>query len=137
MTHRPQPAPPIYEPEVAARAIVRAADEGQRELFVGKSTLQVLLGNMVAPGFMDRILAASAYDAQQTEEEEPGDRPDNLMTPVQGHHAAHGRFDSRARERGLVVRAETLRAGMFGGGALVSLAIGMVLGALLRGQRLR
>ena len=60
MARKPQPAPPIYASELAARAIVRAADEGVRELFVGKSTLQVVLGNMAAPAVLDRMLAASA-----------------------------------------------------------------------------
>jgi hypothetical protein len=59
------------------------------------------------------------------------------MTPVAGHRTAHGRFDRRARERGVVVSSETLRASVFGGGALILLAIGIILGALLRGQRLR
>jgi short-subunit dehydrogenase len=137
MAHRPQPAPPIYEPEVAARAIVQAADDGVRELFVGTSTLKVLLGNMAAPGLLDRVLAASAYDAQQTGEEEPGGRPDNLFAPAPGRQAAHGRFNDRARAQGVVVSSGTLRGGAIAGGALISLAIGIALGALLRGQRLR
>jgi short-subunit dehydrogenase len=134
MAQRPKPAPPVYEPEVAARAIVRAADEGVRELFVGRSTLQVLLGNMAAPGLLDRMLAASAYDAQQTGEDEPGGRPDNLFAPAPGHQAAHGRFDDRARAQGIVMSSGTLRGGAIAGGALISLAIGIALGALLRGQ---
>jgi short-subunit dehydrogenase len=133
MAQRPQPAPPIYQPEVAARAIVRAADEGVRELFVGKSTLQVVLGNMAVPGFLDRMLAASAYDAQQSDEDEGGGRPDNLFAPAPGHQAAHGRFDDRARERGVVVSSRTLRRGTIAGGALALLAVGMVLGALIWG----
>jgi short-subunit dehydrogenase len=135
MPRRPQPAPPIYQPEVAARAIVRAADEGVRELFVGRSTLKVFFGSIAAPGLLDRMLAASAYGAQQSREDEPGGRPDNLFAPVRGHCTAHGRFDGRAVSRGLVVSSEALRGGMIAGGALASLAIGMALGALLRGQR--
>ena len=137
MARKPQPAPPIYEPEVAARAIVEAADRGVRELFVGTSTLKVLLGNMAMPGLLDRLLAASAYDAQQSREDEPGGRPNNLFAPVPGHQGAQGRFARRARARGLVVRSGTLRGGAIGGGALIALAIGVGLGALLRHQRLR
>ena len=73
LARKPQPAPPVYEPEVAARAIVKAADEGVRELFVGTSTLQLFLGSVVAPGFLERMMAASAYDAQQSAE--AGARP--------------------------------------------------------------
>jgi short-subunit dehydrogenase len=137
LERKPQPAPPVYQPEVAARAIVKAADEGVRELFVGKSTLQLLLGSIVAPGFLERMMAASAYDAQQSAEEESGGRPDNLFAPAPGHHTAHGRFDDRARARGLMVSSKTLRRGTFAGGALLTLLIGVCLGALLRGQRLR
>jgi short-subunit dehydrogenase len=137
LARKPQPAPPVYKPEVAARAIVEAADGGVRELFVGTSTLKLLLGNLAAPGLLDRMLAASAYDAQQSGEEEPGGRPDNLFTPVRGHQTAHGRFDRRAHERGVVVSSETLRGGAIAGGALIALTIGIGLGALLRGQRLR
>jgi short-subunit dehydrogenase len=135
MARKPQPAPPIHEPDVAARAIVKAADEGVRELFVGRSTLKVFLGNIAAPGLLDRMLAASAYDAQQSDEDEPGGRPDNLFMPVCGHRTAHGRFDDRVRSGGIVVNSGTLRGRMIAGGALASLAVGFVLGALLRGER--
>jgi short-subunit dehydrogenase len=132
LERKPQPAPPVYQPEVAARAIVKAADEGVRELFVGKSTLQLFLGSIVAPGFLERVMAASAYDAQQSAEEEGGGRPDNLFAPAPGHHAAHGRFDDRARAQGLVVSSKTLRRGTFAGGALLMLLTGACLGALMR-----
>jgi hypothetical protein len=108
-----------------------------RELFVGTSTLKVLLGNMAAPGLMDRIVAASAYDAQQSGEDEPGGRPDNLFTPAPGHQRAHGRFDRRARGDGIVVRSDVLRGGVIAGGALIALTIGLGLGAFLSRQRLR
>jgi short-subunit dehydrogenase len=131
MVCKPQPAPPIYEPEVAARAIVEAADRGVRELFVGTSTLKVLLGNMAIPGVLDRLLAASAYAAQQSGEDEPGDRLDNLFAPVPGHQAAHGRFGRKARTRGVVVRSGILRGGAIAGGALIALTVGVGLGAML------
>ncbi|HEX5796659.1 MAG TPA: SDR family oxidoreductase [Geminicoccaceae bacterium] len=137
LAQKPQPAPPVYEPEVAARAIVKAADEGVRELFVGKSTLQLFLGSIVAPGFLDRMMAASAYDAQQSGEPERGGRPDNLFEPVPGHHSAHGRFDDPARTRGLVVSSTALRRGTVAGGALLTLLVGVGLGALLRSPRHR
>ena len=66
LERKPQPAPPVYQPEVAARAIVKAGDEGVRKLFVGKSTLQLFLGSIVAPGLLERMMAASAYEAQQS-----------------------------------------------------------------------
>jgi len=133
LEHEPQPAPPIYQPEVAARAIVKAADEGVRELFVGKSTLQLFLGSIMAPGFMERMMAASAYDAQQSDEQHQS-RPDNLFTPTMAHHTAHGRFDDRARSRGVVMSSTTLRRGTVAGGALMTFLIGACVGALLGGR---
>jgi len=100
MRRRPQPVPPIFQPEVAARAIVLAAEQPwRREIHVGRSTLQAIFGNMIAPGLLDRLLAKKGYSGQLTAEEEPPGRPDNLFEPVHDGHAAHGRFDERASYR--------------------------------------
>jgi len=101
MRHRPQPVPPIFQPEVAARAIVLAAEHpGRREIYVGRSTLAAIFGNMIAPGLLDRIMARKGYTGQLTHEEESPGRPDNLFQPVGGdQHGAHGRFDARASYR--------------------------------------
>jgi short-subunit dehydrogenase len=98
MRHRPQPLAPIFQPEVAARAIVLASERPRRrEIYVGRSTLEAVFGNMVAPGLLDRLMAKKGYSGQLTDEEEPPNRPDNLFQPVRGdHHGAHGRFDRRA-----------------------------------------
>jgi NAD(P)-dependent dehydrogenase (short-subunit alcohol dehydrogenase family) len=96
---RPQPVPPIFQPEVAADAIVWAAHNRRRELWVGLPTYQTILGNRVAPALMDRILASKAFDGQLTDEDEPPGRPDNLFEPVEGNFGAHGRFDDRASDR--------------------------------------
>ncbi|HEY2806477.1 MAG TPA: SDR family oxidoreductase [Gemmatimonadales bacterium] len=94
---RAQPVPPIYQPEVAANAILYAAthDVG-REILVGLPTVKAVVGNKVAPGFLDRYLAAHGFDDQQTDEPEVAGRPDNLWKPVAGNQAAHGAFDNRA-----------------------------------------
>ncbi len=98
---QPQPVPPIYQPEVAADAIVWAAEHAPRELSVGRSTALALLANRIAPGILDRYLARAGYDSQQLPEPVDADRPDNLWQPVQGDHGAHGRFDRRALPRSL------------------------------------
>src|SRR5205085_878783 len=86
----PQPVAPIYQPEVAARAIVGAAlHPARREWWVGGSTALTLVGNALAPGLADRYLARSAFDAQQTEEPVAQDRPDNLFAPLPGDRGAH------------------------------------------------
>jgi hypothetical protein len=93
---RPQPVPPIFQPEVAARAIVWSAEHGPRELVVGSSSELAILGQRLAPGFMERYLSNSAWDAQQTDVPDLDGR-DNLWRPGVGAVAAHGDFDDRAR----------------------------------------
>lgn len=98
LPRQPQPVPPIYQPEVAARAIVAAARERKREVFVGKPTVVAVEGTKFAPGIADRYLARNGFDSQMTPEPvEPG-RQDNLFQPVPGDYAAHGRFDTNGEK---------------------------------------
>jgi NAD(P)-dependent dehydrogenase (short-subunit alcohol dehydrogenase family) len=100
----PQPVPPIYQPEVAARAIVYAADHPKRKQYwVGASTVGTMIGQKIAPALLDRYLARTGYGAQQTGQKVAPDRPNNLWEPIdrQGgrDHGAHGVFDDRAHGR--------------------------------------
>jgi NAD(P)-dependent dehydrogenase (short-subunit alcohol dehydrogenase family) len=101
---KPQPVPPIYQPEVAARGVVYAADHPRRrEYWVGASTAATLAANKLAPALLDRYLAKTGYSSQQTgQPDEPG-RPDNLLAPVDGpggtDHGAHGSFGDRSHSR--------------------------------------
>lgn len=97
MPRRPQPVPPIFQPEVAADAIVWAATHRRRELCVGWRTVKTIWGDKMAPGLLDHYLARMGYDAQQTDEPAIPDRLDNLMSAVPGDHGAHGRFGERSR----------------------------------------
>ncbi len=94
-----QPVPPIFEPEVAARAVYWAAHHRRRELYVGLSTVMAIVGNKIVPGLGDRYLARVGYDKQQTHEPRDTARPDNLWKPVAGDHGAHGVFDARSSPR--------------------------------------
>ena len=96
MPRQPQPVPPIYQPEVAARAIVWASRHPRRELNVGAPTTMTIVANPLVPGVIDRYLARTGYRSQQTDASTPPDRQDNLWEPVPGDHGAHGIFDSRA-----------------------------------------
>jgi NAD(P)-dependent dehydrogenase (short-subunit alcohol dehydrogenase family) len=103
LPRHPQPVPPIYQPEVAARGIVYAADHPRRkQYFVGATTTATILANRVAPALLDRYLARTGYDSQQTGEREPS-RPDNLWEPVDegrgDDHGAHGEFDDKSHRR--------------------------------------
>jgi NAD(P)-dependent dehydrogenase (short-subunit alcohol dehydrogenase family) len=101
MTRVPQPVPPIFQPEVAAEAVVWAASNPRREVWVGWPTVRAIVGDKLAPALLDRRLARTAYDAQQLDEPVSADRPDNLFEPPSGDFAAHGRFDGRAQGRSL------------------------------------
>ncbi len=100
----PQPVPPIYQPEVAARAVVFAADHPRRKQYwVGASTVGTLLGQKLAPALLDRYLARTGYGSQQTGQKVDPHRPNNLWAPVDrprgSDHGAHGIFDDRAHAR--------------------------------------
>ena len=99
-----QPVPPIYEPEVAARAVVYAADHPRRrEYWVGASTAATLAANAIAPGLLDRYLARTGYASQQTDQETDNHQPANLWAPADGDdghdYGAHGVFDEQAKSR--------------------------------------
>lgn len=85
LPRHPQPVPPIYQPQVAARGIVYAADHpGRRQYWVGGTTAATLLANRVAPALLDRYLARAGFDSQQTGQLADPDRPDNLFVPADG-----------------------------------------------------
>jgi NAD(P)-dependent dehydrogenase (short-subunit alcohol dehydrogenase family) len=99
LPRHPQPVPPIYQPEVAAEAIVWISAHRRRQLYVGAPTLKTVLGNRLAPWLGDRYLARTAYEAQQTDEPLGGERRGNLFEPVPGDHGTRGRFGDGARSR--------------------------------------
>lgn len=128
MPRHPQPVPPIYQPEVAARAIVWAAEHPRREYWVGGPTVATILANAVAPGLLDRYLARTNVDAQQTDQPADPNRPDNLCDPAPGNQAAHGIFDARSKGRSLQSQFSMHRrvtvAGAASGAALLAVTRG-------------
>jgi NAD(P)-dependent dehydrogenase (short-subunit alcohol dehydrogenase family) len=121
----PQPVPPIYQPEVAGRAIVWAADHPRREYWVGYPTVGTILANSFMPGVLDRYLAKTNFQAQQTDMPVGPDRPDNLEAPVAGTQGAHGIFDDKAKDRSVQSRLSMhrrLAVGTASGAALAALA---------------
>jgi NAD(P)-dependent dehydrogenase (short-subunit alcohol dehydrogenase family) len=109
LPRRAQPVPPIFQPEVAARAIVDAALRPTRERWVAWPTVKAIVGNRIAPGYLDRYLARGGYDSQQTDEPADPVRPHNLWQPLPGDHGARGRFDDRAASRSLLAWASRNR----------------------------
>ncbi|CAN5644719.1 SDR family oxidoreductase [soil metagenome] len=96
---RAQPVPPIYQPEVAADAIVYASHHPRREMYVGLPAVAAIVGNKLFPALLDHYLARTAVQGQQTAEPEDPNRPDNLRQPPPGDFGTHGRFDACAYSR--------------------------------------
>jgi NAD(P)-dependent dehydrogenase (short-subunit alcohol dehydrogenase family) len=124
---RGQPVPPIFQPEVAADAIVGASTGERREVFVGWPTVVAIVGNKIAPGVGDRYLAKTGFDSQQTDEPEDPNRPHNLWSPVDDERdfGAHGRFDARARATSSQLWASQHRRGLTAAG-LIATAVALM-----------
>jgi NAD(P)-dependent dehydrogenase (short-subunit alcohol dehydrogenase family) len=117
LRRHPQPVPPIFQPEVAARAIADAVERPRREIWVGAPTVLTIVGNGLAPWLVDRYLARTNEKAQQTAEVIPPDRPDNLFDPPPGDPGAHGIFDDRAKGRSLQYELNRRRRTLAAAGA--------------------
>jgi NAD(P)-dependent dehydrogenase (short-subunit alcohol dehydrogenase family) len=119
LPNKPQPVAPIYQPEVAARAVVYAADHpGRRQYWVGGSTVATLLANDLVPSVLDRYLARTGFDAQQTDERADSGHPANLWEPLDGREGrdfgAHGVFDRRSHARSWQLVASEHARGLVG-----------------------
>jgi short-subunit dehydrogenase len=125
LAHQPQPVPPIYQPEVAARAIVRAAEHPRREYWIGVPTVAAIVGSRLIPGLLDRYLGRTGFSSQQTPEPADPDRPDNLWEPVPGDLGARGRFDGRAHPRSVQAWASAHRGALVAGTAAAAGALAL------------
>jgi hypothetical protein len=132
LPRHPRPVAPVYQPELAARAIVAASREpARREWWVGASTALTMIGNALVPGFADRYLARTGFDAQQTDEPVEAGRPDNLFAPLPGEHSARGDFDGEAKGRSLQWELTRHRRLLIAGAGVAGL---LGVGAVRRGR---
>jgi short-subunit dehydrogenase len=135
LPRHPQPVPPIYQPEVAARGVVYAADHPRRKQYlVGASTAATIMANKFVPALLDRYLARTGYDSQQTDQQVAAGRPDNLWQTIDGpdgrDHGPHGIFDDRSHDRSQqlwLAQHPRMLAGLAAGA--------VVTGAILTGRR--
>ncbi|MHB1468161.1 MAG: SDR family oxidoreductase [Solirubrobacteraceae bacterium] len=119
----PMPVPPIYQPEIPAEAVYWAAHHRRRELWVGYSAVEAILGNKLAPSLADRYLAKTGFSGQQVQDMPvDGERAGNLFEPVQREAATHGIFDSQAKTRSPQLWAATHRPIVAGALAAVTTA---------------
>ena len=130
-----QPVPPIYQPEVAARAIVYASKSKRREIYVGLPTVIAIIGNKLFPRLGDYYLGKTGVKGQQTDELANPDKPNNLYEPVGGAPGAHGRFDARARSSCPQLWTDMHRDWIVGGVLFALAALIAVLGYVSQSQR--
>jgi NADP-dependent 3-hydroxy acid dehydrogenase YdfG len=134
---RPQPLPPIFQPEAIADKVFRAVKNPPRELWVGLPAIKAIAGTLAAPGLLDRYLAKSGYDGQFSQERAHVDATDNLFEAARFGHVVRGRFSREAKQRVIAVKPSVLRALCATGlGALVCLFLGLALNRKSR-NRLR
>jgi short-subunit dehydrogenase len=122
---QPRPVAPVFQPEVAAAAIVHAAERPRRELWVGASTVLVIAGSKLAPRLADRYLARTNVDAQLTDETIDPGRPDYLYEPLDDRDT-HGPFDDEAKPRSLQFELLKRRRALAAGAALAGLGAALV-----------
>lgn len=130
--HRAQPVPPIFQPEIPARAIYFAAVHPRRQTWIGFSTVKAIVANRIAPGLIDRYLARAGYEGQMEEQRLPDNAPSNLFDTVPGPYGAHGRFDQRARNHSWEVFTSRHRNAMW-----ASIAVGALFLAHRLARRLQ
>ncbi|PRY93747.1 short-subunit dehydrogenase [Hasllibacter halocynthiae] len=136
MDEHPQPAPPIYQPDVAARGVMKAIDEGLEEVIVGKPAVELIFGNMVAPHWLDRLMARKGIEGQKNDDDRTHpDRGPNTFEPAEYPSTAYGSFGDRARSSGLIIDGGTARAVAFGAPMILALGAGMAAGAALARRR--
>ena len=122
LPRKAQPVGPIFQPEVAAEAIVWAAHHRRRELNVGWPTSQAVIGNAFAPGLADWYLARHGWDEQMLDDApESPDRPHNLWQPLPGDGGAHGAFDARAKPISIQLELNKRRGWLAAAAALLLL----------------
>jgi NAD(P)-dependent dehydrogenase (short-subunit alcohol dehydrogenase family) len=126
--NKPQPLPPIFQPEVAGRAVYWAAHKNPRELWVGMSTVIAILAQKLAPRVADWYLGKTGYKSQQTPQPTSPDRPDNLYQPADRGEdfGAHGDFDDKAKPRSWETELIMNRQWVIGGLALAGAAAGAI-----------
>lgn len=126
--YHPRPVAPVFEPEVVAEAVLRAAYEGRSEYWLGRTAALLILGNMLFPGLVDRYLARTAFKGQQTSERIPDDRPNNLFEPMHKYHRTRGNFSPEAYGSAALIPARMARLAALLTGTAATIGLGYLLG---------
>jgi hypothetical protein len=121
LPRKTQPVPPIYQPEVAAEAIMWSSRNSRREMFVGMPTVTAIIADRIIPGMLDHYLAHNMYEAQQYDGAADPNQLDNLWSAVPGDHGAHGTFDERAQKSSPQLWISKHRRSIMVGGIILGL----------------
>lgn len=129
LKHHPRPLPPVYQPDVAAQAIVFAANNYRRELWITFSAFKTIVGGFLMPALTDRMALKQAYSGQNDTSIPPptGERPDNLFTPVDRNAGARGRFGSESKSDSLFLKMNMNRSTMLSAAAIGAILVALVL----------
>jgi len=96
MPRKARPTGTIFQPEVAAEAILFTAEHKRREVMVGYTTSEATLGEKIIPGLLDKYLATAAWEGSLLPEKNDGSQPDNFWEPVNRDLGSHGPFDRKS-----------------------------------------
>ena len=118
-----QPVPPIYQPEVVARAVAYVVEHPARELWLGGSTIKAIIGQRLIPGVLDRYLGRKGYACQVTAALPPT-RVDSVDSPLPGDRGAHGDFDERSRSSSVLLWLRMHRAAIIASAVLFAVVAG-------------
>jgi NAD(P)-dependent dehydrogenase (short-subunit alcohol dehydrogenase family) len=127
LAKKPKPMGTIYEPEAAANAVLYAAGHDDREIYYGYSTYETIFGNKLSPGLLDRYLADTAYQGQQTDEQKEPEQPNNLWKPLPGDHGTRGSFDAHALNYSPLFRMK--KNAFLIGAAITAITVGIAIAA--------
>ena len=132
MDTQPRPVAPVFQPEMVADTIYKAAHGRRREIWLGRSTVEIVLGNFIAPALLDRYLARTAVKGQSTSRKVVANRRDNLVRPVHDLHRTRGSFGREAESRAVAVPGPAARVAVVTAGVLAAAVIGAFVGRLAR-----
>jgi NAD(P)-dependent dehydrogenase (short-subunit alcohol dehydrogenase family) len=135
MSNRPRPVAPVVEPDVIGKAIFDIMHAPRREVWIGLSTVKVILGNMALPAFLDRYLAHVAFNGQKTRQPVSPDRNDNLMAPVTSLHRTRGSFGKEAEDRAVSMGGPIARMAPLLAGGIAIFLTGMLVAELQSRRR--
>ena len=123
MPNKARPAGTIFQPEIAAQAILFAAENDRREVMVGYTTVEATLGEKVVPGLLDRYLAKAAWEGAMLPERTDPNQVDNFWQAVPADHGSHGEFDKLAWNFSPQLWATKNRTALLGGLALAGVGL--------------